>query len=64
MFKVIIRPCLQDLLSWYAAWKHCWQVDTGLFGKWLKRFLPAEIWEAYSILPDPRDFVQNRSTGS
>jgi aminoglycoside 6-adenylyltransferase len=47
MFDAIIRPCLLELLAWYAADLHGWAISTGKFGKWLKKFLPAGVWDAY-----------------
>lgn len=47
MFDSVVREPLVLLLSWYAAWQHDWALDTGKFGKWLQRFLPAEVWQAY-----------------
>jgi aminoglycoside 6-adenylyltransferase len=47
MFDAIIRPCILDLLAWYAADQHDWTINTGGYGRWLKRFLPSEVWAAY-----------------
>jgi aminoglycoside 6-adenylyltransferase len=47
MYDAIIREALLRILAWYAAWQHDWAINTGKFGKWLKQYLPSEIWEAY-----------------
>jgi aminoglycoside 6-adenylyltransferase len=47
MLDQIIRPCILRLLAWHAADRHGWAVDTGKFGKWLDKFLPADLWQAY-----------------
>jgi aminoglycoside 6-adenylyltransferase len=47
MYDAIIREELLKTLAWYAAWQHDWAINTGKFGKWLKQYLPPEIWEAY-----------------
>jgi aminoglycoside 6-adenylyltransferase len=45
MFEEIVRPCITKMLEWYAASQHDWAITTGAYGKWLERYLPAEIWE-------------------
>lgn len=45
MQDVIIRDALLKLLEWYAASLHGWSIGLGYKGKWLKKFLPAEVWE-------------------
>ncbi len=47
MFDVIVRDCVLKLLAWYAAMQHGWGIGTGYFGKWLKKYLPGEVWESY-----------------
>jgi aminoglycoside 6-adenylyltransferase len=46
MQDVVIREAFLKLLEWYAAMLHDWKVSPGKFGKWLEKFLPAEIWES------------------
>jgi aminoglycoside 6-adenylyltransferase len=46
MFEAIVRDALLTMLSWYVGIKHDWQVNPGKFGRWLKTFLPPEIWES------------------
>ncbi len=47
MFDTIVREPVVLLLSWYAAQQRGWVLNPGKFGKWLQRYLPAEIWQAY-----------------
>jgi aminoglycoside 6-adenylyltransferase len=47
MHEAIIREALLRILAWYVALPHNWAIDSGKFGKWLKKYLPPEIWEAY-----------------
>lgn len=47
MLDEIIRPCLVRLLSWYAADRNGWQLNTGKFGRWLPLHLPPVLWQAY-----------------
>jgi aminoglycoside 6-adenylyltransferase len=47
MYEAIIREQLLKILAWYAAAHHDWAINTGKFGRWLKQYLPPEIWEAY-----------------
>lgn len=48
MYDVVIRVCIVKMLEWYAAMQHDWTIATGYFGKWLKKYLPADVWEAYT----------------
>jgi aminoglycoside 6-adenylyltransferase len=47
MLDVIVRPCILQVLAWYAADLHGWAINTGKFGKWLEKYLPVPIWERY-----------------
>ena len=47
MYDAIIREQLLKILAWYAASQHDWGINTGKFGRWLKQYLPPEIWDAY-----------------
>jgi aminoglycoside 6-adenylyltransferase len=47
MFDAIIRPCILELLDWYAADLHGWTISAGKFGKWLRKCLPPSVWNAY-----------------
>jgi aminoglycoside 6-adenylyltransferase len=58
MYDVIVREPLLKLLAWYAAELHGWQVDSGKFGKWLKKYLPAEIWESYVRTYSGADYAE------
>ncbi len=58
MMETIWRPCLLRLLSWYASSLHGWQLSTGYMGKWLKRCLPPEVWEAYRKTYPGEDYEQ------
>lgn len=46
MQDVIIRDALNKLLDWYGAMLHGWKITPGSYGKWLKNYLPAEVWES------------------
>ncbi|MEJ2597319.1 MAG: aminoglycoside 6-adenylyltransferase [Anaerolineales bacterium] len=47
MYDAIIREELLKILAWYAAAQHDWGINTGKFGRWLEKYLPAEIWDKY-----------------
>jgi aminoglycoside 6-adenylyltransferase len=47
MYDAIIREQLLKILAWYAAAQHDWGINTGKFGRWLKQYIPSEIWGAY-----------------
>ena len=47
MFDVVVRPCILQMLAWYAADLHGWSINVGKFEKWLMKYLPREVWDAY-----------------
>jgi aminoglycoside 6-adenylyltransferase len=47
MYDAIIREQLLKILAWHAAAQHDWAINTGKFGRWLEKYLPLEIWDAY-----------------
>jgi aminoglycoside 6-adenylyltransferase len=47
MYDVVVRDPILKMLAWYAAMLHNWMLNTGYFGRRLKRYLPQEIWESY-----------------
>jgi len=47
MYDVVVRECILKMLAWYAAMQHDWRIDSGKFGKGLKKYLPREIWDLY-----------------
>ncbi|MGD0006345.1 MAG: aminoglycoside 6-adenylyltransferase [Anaerolineaceae bacterium] len=47
MFDVVVRDPILKMLAWYAAMQYGWKLNTGKFGRRLKRYLPQEIWESY-----------------
>jgi aminoglycoside 6-adenylyltransferase len=38
---------LRTMIEWYIGMENDWAVDTGLHGRWFKRYLPPEIWTEY-----------------
>lgn len=47
MYEVIVRECILKMLSWYIGMHHDWQVNPGDYGKWFRRYLPAELWASF-----------------
>ena len=47
MYDVVVRDPILKMLAWYAAMQHDWKLNPGKFGRWLKLFLPPDIWDAY-----------------
>ena len=47
MFDSIVRESILKMLAWYAAMGHGWALDSGKFGKWLEKYLPGALWQAY-----------------
>jgi aminoglycoside 6-adenylyltransferase len=42
-----VRPQLRDMVSWYAGILTGFSCSMGKSGKYLERYLPADIWEKY-----------------
>jgi aminoglycoside 6-adenylyltransferase len=38
---------LRRMIEWYVGMENNWAVDTGLHGKWFKRYLSPELWADY-----------------
>jgi aminoglycoside 6-adenylyltransferase len=47
MMDVIVRNHIVHLLQWQVGMNNDWRINTGLAGKWLSKFLSAELWEAF-----------------
>jgi len=48
MLDVVVRDALVQVLTWYVGMNREWTANVGKAGRWLQRFLPEEIWEAYA----------------
>lgn len=44
MNDVIVRECILKMVSWYIGINHDWKINTGSYGKWFRKHLPAELW--------------------
>jgi aminoglycoside 6-adenylyltransferase len=58
MYDAIIREQLLKILAWYAAAQYDWGINTGKFGRWLRRYLPPEIWGAYGKTYTSADYQE------
>jgi len=47
MYQVIVKGCVIKLLTWYIGLQHDWAVNSGLYGKWFKAYLPPALWAAF-----------------
>lgn len=47
MLHLYVRPQLVKMLSWFIGDKSGYKVSIGKSGKYMKNYLPAEIWERY-----------------
>lgn len=45
MLDQIMRPQLDKMLVWYAGYLTGFAVSPGKFGKYLRRYLPSDLWE-------------------
>ncbi len=56
MFEGILMDCLIKLLSWQVGLEKDWQVNVGKCGRWLKKYLPSDIYgEFVTIYPGTGD---------
>lgn len=44
--NLYVRPMLLKMLNWYAGGQNGYAVSTGKCGKYLRRYLPGDMWEA------------------
>ncbi len=56
MFDVILIDCIRQLLTWHAGLEYNWSVNVGKCGKWLKDFLPEEIYNEFISLYPSTDY--------
>lgn len=47
MFEHVIRPHLDEMISWWVGTQHDFQVSIGKMGKYMKKFLPEAYWGMY-----------------
>jgi len=47
MFEHVIRPRLDEMISWWVGTKHDFQVSIGKMGKYMEKYLPASYWGMY-----------------
>lgn len=47
MYEQVIRPSLDEMVSWWIGGAHAYRINVGKFGKWFSRLLPADLWAAY-----------------
>jgi aminoglycoside 6-adenylyltransferase len=50
MFDVILIECIKQLLFWEIGRSNNWEVNVGKCGKWLKHFLPKEVYNEFISL--------------
>ncbi|AFH61099.1 aminoglycoside 6-adenylyltransferase [Paenibacillus caseinilyticus] len=47
MLDIVVRQNLMKLLSWYVGAEHNWSVNLGTASKWLKDYLPEQLWYSF-----------------
>ncbi|WP_373232229.1 aminoglycoside 6-adenylyltransferase [Cohnella sp.] len=47
MLDIIVRQDFMNLLNWYVGMNNNWSVNTGTALKWLKKYLPVELWDSF-----------------
>ena len=45
LFEVIVRDCLNRMVTWYVAMQHGWQINGGKMGKKFGKLLPPDLWQ-------------------
>jgi aminoglycoside 6-adenylyltransferase len=57
-FDVVLLGCIRQLLCWYIGSENNWSVNPGYNEKWLKRFLPKEIYDEFVSLFPSTNYVE------
>ncbi len=47
MLEQVIRPHLDDMVSWWIGCHYNFRVSVGAFGKYFEKYLPEDYWELY-----------------
>lgn len=47
MLDIVVRQNFMNLLSWYVGAEHNWSVNLGSASKWLKHYLPVQLWNSF-----------------
>ncbi|MFC4598790.1 aminoglycoside 6-adenylyltransferase [Cohnella hongkongensis] len=47
MFEHVIRPRLDEMISWWVGTQNGFQVSIGKMGKYMNKYLPESYWEMY-----------------
>ncbi|WP_328593479.1 aminoglycoside 6-adenylyltransferase [Niallia circulans] len=47
MAETIVRPMLDEMVSWWIGMNHNFQVSSGKMGKYFREYLPEEYWYMY-----------------
>jgi len=47
MAETIVRPMLDEMVSWWIGMNHNFQVSSGKMGKYFHEYLPEEYWDMY-----------------
>lgn len=50
---------LRTVIEWYIGLENDWTVDTGIHGKWFKRYLSPDIWAEYESTFAGADIEEN-----
>lgn len=48
MFNSVVRPMLHKMLDWYIGTRTDFSVSVGMQGKYYKKYLPADLYDAYT----------------
>lgn len=47
MLDIVVKQDLMQLLTWYVGAENRWEVNLGYASKWLKNYLPEELWHLF-----------------
>lgn len=45
LYEVIVRDCLNKMVTWHIASQHDWEINVGKFGKKFGKLLPPDLWQ-------------------
>ena len=59
MGQAVRDKYLRTIIEWFIGLQHDWSVDTGLGGRWFKRYLDAETWSEFTSTFAGADIEEN-----
>ncbi|WP_047986026.1 aminoglycoside 6-adenylyltransferase [Ornithinibacillus californiensis] len=59
MFELVIRPRLDQIVSWWIGMGYDFKISSGKMGKYFRRYLPSDYWEKYQNTYSDSNYEKN-----